>query len=369
MHLDLGALAIPEALQDYAEQVKDAPNALSLIAIKLLNSDNIPQRDRAICALALRAHAPLERMVWAATDDIVYSNVPFWHWSMVNDVERNTAYRTAIEACVKPGMTVLEVGAGTGLLAMMAARAGAEHVYTIEANPMVAQIATMCIANNGLSDRVTVIEGHSKDVKVGEALPRRCDILIHELLTTTVLTEQMVPSIALAREDLLVPDAPLLPDRVVAKGTVSGWPSNADGIAAPVEGFDLTPLNLLSAQVHTVPLPLGRFRMSEPQDLMDLDLNTVTLALEGEREVTFPITSEGAVAGVEQWFEATFPDGTVLNTDSEPSHWRSVFHPFGAYKPVSLGMPVSAKIEYRAEHLAVSAVVSGTPTGLHPFNG
>jgi len=140
-------------------------------------------------------------------------------------------------------MDGLEIGGGTGLRAMMAGGAGAEHVYTIEANPMVAQIARMGIARNGFSDRVTLIEGHSSRIKIGEALPRRCDILIHELLTTTVLTEQMVPSIALAREDLLVHGAPMLPDRVIAKGALSGWPNSAEGVETPVEGFDGTPLN------------------------------------------------------------------------------------------------------------------------------
>ena len=90
--INLDALAIPASLRSYAEQVKDTPDALSQIAIRLLEAHDIPIRDRAICALALRAHAPLERLVWAATDDIVYSGIPFWHWSMVHDAERNTAY-------------------------------------------------------------------------------------------------------------------------------------------------------------------------------------------------------------------------------------------------------------------------------------
>lgn len=362
MHIDLDALAIPDALRSFAEQVQDAPDALSQIAIRLLEAVDIPARDRAICALALRAHAPLERLVWAATDDIVYTGIPFWHWSMVADAERNTAYRTAIEACVEPGMTVLEIGAGTGLLAMMAARAGAGHVYTIEANPMLAQVARLCIDRNGFGDRVTLIEGHSKQVEIGTALPRRCDMLIHELLTTTVVTEQMIPSIAHARAELLEPGAPMLPDRVIAKGVVSGLPGSTEGVSTPVEGFDLTPLNLLSAQTHSMSLPLGRFRLSDVQDLLDLDLEKVTDALTGRNTLTFPITRGGDAAGVEQWFEAHFPDGTKLNTDSDTSHWRTVFHPFGVYKPVSPGMTVATHIDFRAEHLAVSAVVSGTPT-------
>ena len=48
-----------------------------------------------------------------------------WHFGMLNDAERNTAYDRALRARVRAGDMVLDIGAGTGLLGMMAARAGA----------------------------------------------------------------------------------------------------------------------------------------------------------------------------------------------------------------------------------------------------
>ena len=55
---------------------------------------------------------------------------------MLNDVERNRSYEAGIEAAVREGggRTVLDLGAGTGLLSLMAARAGAERVYACEAS-------------------------------------------------------------------------------------------------------------------------------------------------------------------------------------------------------------------------------------------
>ena len=55
---------------------------------------------------------------------------------MLNDVDRNRSYEAGIEAAIREGggRTVLDLGAGTGLLSLMAARAGAERVYACEAS-------------------------------------------------------------------------------------------------------------------------------------------------------------------------------------------------------------------------------------------
>ena len=84
--------------------------------------------------------------------------VPRWHFPMLADSARNRAYARAIAAKVRPGDVVLDIGCGAGLTAMLAARAGARHVYTCEQQPLIAQAARQVIRDNGLSDRITVEE-------------------------------------------------------------------------------------------------------------------------------------------------------------------------------------------------------------------
>jgi predicted RNA methylase len=60
------------------------------------------------------------------------------HWNMINDYVRNNAYEAAINEVVNSESVVIDLGTGTGLLALMAARAGAKRVYAIERNPITA---------------------------------------------------------------------------------------------------------------------------------------------------------------------------------------------------------------------------------------
>ncbi len=73
-----------------------------------------------------------------------------WHFNMVNDEPRNAAFARAIAHMVKPGQRVLEIGTGSGLLAMLAARdeqgaPRAAQVITCEANPLLSRLATQII--------------------------------------------------------------------------------------------------------------------------------------------------------------------------------------------------------------------------------
>jgi len=92
--------------------------------------------------------------------------VSAWHFAMVNDQPRNNAFQAAIERAV-PGKHVLDIGTGTGLLAMMAARAGAQTVTTCEATPVIAERAHDIIALNGFGGRINVIANHSTAIATG----------------------------------------------------------------------------------------------------------------------------------------------------------------------------------------------------------
>ena len=131
---------------------------------------------------------------------------PVEHARMLHDDRRTSDYIAALRQAVRPGDIVLDIGTGSGVLAIAAARAGARHVYAVEASD-IADVAERVFAANGVQERVTLIRGWSRDVK----LPAPADLLVTEVIGNEPLEEEVLETTLDARRRLLRPDGRLIP--------------------------------------------------------------------------------------------------------------------------------------------------------------
>jgi precorrin-6B methylase 2 len=131
---------------------------------------------------------------------------PVEHARMLHDDRRTSDYIAALREAVRPGDIVLDIGTGSGVLAIAAARAGARHVYAVEASD-IADVAERVFAANGVQDRVTLIRGWSRDIK----LPERADLLVAEVIGNEPFEEEILETTLDARRRLLKPGARLIP--------------------------------------------------------------------------------------------------------------------------------------------------------------
>lgn len=122
--------------------------------------------------------------------DFMWSNTDFPYACLV-DEKRTNAFREAVERVVKPGDVVVEVGAGTGILSLLAAKAGARKVYAVEIDPLLAQTLRETVKANSYEAIIDVIEGDALNVD----LPMQANVVIAELIETGLLDEMQVPVI------------------------------------------------------------------------------------------------------------------------------------------------------------------------------
>lgn len=197
-------------------------------------------RTQRLLMAALSADPP-HHDTWLLLERLYQTFIPRWHFPMLGDKGRNRSYAEAINTRVQEGDIVLDIGSGAGLTAMLAARAGAKHVYACENQPLIAQAATEIIAANGLSDRITVIPKWSHDLKIGEDLPEPADLVISEIVNTVLLGEGALPTLVHAMGALAKPNARTVPER----GTLYAQLIESETLfrtwrPQTAEGFDLS---------------------------------------------------------------------------------------------------------------------------------
>ena len=266
------------------------------------------------------------------------SVVPAWHLPMINDDERNDAYQAALERNVKEGDLVLEIGTGSGIVSMMAARAGAGKVVTCEVLPAIAMLAKDVIARNKYDDRITVVAKKSTQLKVGEDLPEKADVFVSELLNVGLLAPNMISIIRHARENLVKPEGRIIPQAAQVYGALL----QCDHLArinpvGEIAGFDMSPMDRMRspgyAQIDLAADPHAR--LSEDFEVFGFDLRT-NLNESGKRLLDIMATSPGLCHGIAFWFDLVMDDDAVYHSASRArtNHWKQAMHFFP--KPVSV---------------------------------
>lgn len=282
-----------------------------------------------------------------------YSNF-YIHEEMLKDKVRTGCYKNAIEGNPEDfkDKVVLDIGCGTGVLSIFAARAGAKHVYGID-NADIVHYAREIVKVNGFSDRITIIKGKVEEIE----LPvEKVDIIISEWMGYFLLYESMMDTVLFARDKWLNKGGLILPDKCIMRIAAiedEEYKNKKFGFWDNVYGINMSCMSNAVFVEPIVDCVDDKYVISTVDSFIEFDLNTVKKEdLEYSTTYSIRMKRDDAIHGVVTWFDIIF--GGMKNEVrfstgpfSEYTHWKqTVFYFDGAYD-VSTGDVLEGSIACR----------------------
>eukprot|EP01114_Cavostelium_apophysatum_P017269 TRINITY_DN5094_c0_g1_i1.p1 TRINITY_DN5094_c0_g1~~TRINITY_DN5094_c0_g1_i1.p1 ORF type:complete len:343 (+),score=45.21 TRINITY_DN5094_c0_g1_i1:86-1114(+) len=258
-----------------------------------------------------------------------------WHVPMIMDTNRNQAYHKAIKRLVNSDTDlVLDIGTGSGLLSMMASKAGAKKVETCELNSGLANVATQIIAKNNFTDaQITVHPKISYDLQVGPGkdLSKKADVLVSEIFDNCLLGEHHLLALEHAREHLIKPDAIIIPaEATIYLQAIQAF--HGFGQSDLVEGFDLGLMRTFRPKdsIHLSFQCFTNVHLSEVLVVKEFDFYDPDSTKADEFALSFTVTKKGVLNALVMWWQLRFigknklqPEEEEITLNSGPEYWRS----------------------------------------------
>ncbi|MFX1606683.1 MAG: 50S ribosomal protein L11 methyltransferase [Promethearchaeota archaeon] len=251
--------------------------------------------------------------------------------NLLGQKSRINKFRQAIQKVVKEGDYVVDIGTGSGILAILAAKSGAALVTAIEVNPESLRYARDAAKMNGVNHLIEFVEGTFSDFKP----QKRADVVICEMLSSMMLIEQQIPASYYASTEILKPEGILLPEEITV-------------FVVPVECKEIWDRfhyeDLRFPQVVQSASPESTKDLADMQGLATFNLMNLKLDNSIDTNLTFTIVDSGTIHGLVGVFESKLYNDIQLQMNDG---WKQLFIPLEQPVEVSVGEVFSTRISYQ----------------------
>jgi type I protein arginine methyltransferase len=265
---------------------------------------------------------------------------------MIDDGVRMAAYSAALRSVISPTSVVVDVGAGTGIMSLLACQFGAKRVYAIEPNDAVVVARQNAIAN-GMGDRITFIQGMSTEV----APPEKADVVVADLRGILPLFRSNIDSLIHAREHLVKPGGVLIPKRDRLWMAVVTNPNSTSG----AKGWNRNDCGLSLSAASQYLANTTRKQRQSIDDLLTAPVCWATLdyaTIESphvESSVDLEASCSGTAAGISMWFETILwgDIGFSNGPGNEQAIYGMLFFPLAQTVDVEKGDSIRVAVKAR----------------------
>lgn len=280
------------------------------------------------------------------------------HRQLLADRQRVDALSRTIAAIVGPGDVVLDVASGTGILGLLACRAGAARVYCIEQSGII-ELARELARANGFADRMQFVMAHSSSAE----LPEPVDVIVCDQIGHFGFEAGIVEMVADVRSRFLKPGGRIMPAAITLHVAPIEWPALRNELTfwtTPLEGLEMSPArNIAVNSGH--PLSLSAEALLGPgAPAYLIDLATV---LDEPIAFTASLIADrrGTLDGIGGWFIADLGHGVTMT--NAPGHRdridrQNVVFPIDPPVDVRVGDDITVTMRIRPSDLLVRWVVS-----------
>ena len=274
---------------------------------------------------SLLSNQRIREAYYRAWSRLGYGNF-FQHEFMLADSVRMDTYHKAIDRLISSQDQVVDLGTGTGILSLFAARKNPKRIYALDQSQTMIEYAKKVAAANDIHN-ITFVQGHSSSFHPAEPV----DVILHEQMSDSLFQERMIENVLDLRDRVLKKGGRILPAKFefflepVQLQKDKRIPFMHEQV---VHGISLSPIpeDPSPTYLHRYIDPSDvEFSLCEPSPIYTCDLTTLTRdSIPTRFSVRKPVTRSGELGGVCSYFRAIFDDDIAFGTgplDRPRTHW------------------------------------------------
>jgi SAM-dependent methyltransferase len=275
-----------------------------------------------------------------------------YHQTMLADGVRNKLLYEAIKQNVTPETSFLDIGAGTGVWAILAAKLGAKRVVAVEIEECLIPVIYRHAQENGVANKVEIIHANSNDVKIRG----KFDVIVSELFGNDAIGSETVKSFVYIRNRFLAPNGVLIPQKLAMLAVPVHYDRSINDLPAdlPLTTEFLRSIKLNYGQHLTLADRQNIEFLAEPKKLIEIDFRTVeTAPILENLSLTWNVKDLRRANAIVTYNQSTFTDKIEMDSFGSQS-WGASLNEFVPFEPGSGELRFGVTYDAKQGNWAVS---------------